>query len=474
MKFPDNFVLGAATSSYQIEGAAYHDGGGNSIWDMLGRQNGKIANGDTGEFACEHYHRYKNDVASMAEIGLQAYRFSVSWPRVLPDGTGKVNQKGLDFYSQLVDALLEQNIDPWITLFHWDYPYSLYFRGGWLNRDSADWFADYTALIVDKLSDRVSHWSTLNEPQCFIDLGHLDGTHAPGLNMEISDVLLTAHNALRAHGKSVQVIRENAKTRPVISASQACKVSIPASDQPQDIEAARQHMFSVREKRLFNNSWFSDAMIYGHYPEDGVSLFGEDMPEIYASDLETINQPLDYFGANIYSGTYVQAAEDGAIEVVQKEDVAVTAMGWPVTPEALYWGPKFLHERYQLPVVITESGMANHDTVHNGKVHDNDRIEFLNNYMSEYQRAIDDGVPALGYFLWSLMDNFEWAEGYAKRFGIIHVDYETQKRILKDSAYWYKNVIAEHKADCSKHVSSAAGNEPLANKQAVNERQVAK
>jgi len=444
MKFAKDFIWGAATSSYQIEGAAYRDGGGSSVWDMLGRQAGKIANGETGEVACDHYHLYKNDVALMAEIGLQAYRFSISWPRILPDGAGKVNQQGLDFYSRLVDALLEKNIKPWITLFHWDFPYALYCRGGWLNRDSADWFADYTQLVVDKLSDRVSHWITLNEPQCFIGLGHQDGVHAPGMKMGVSEVLLAGHNALRAHGQSVQVIRAQTKTRSFVGASQASIISIPVSDHPNDIEAARQHMFSVQEKHVFNNAWFSDPMILGHYPEQCVELFAADMPTIYPGDLECINQDLDYFGVNIYSGVHVRATEANGFENVEKEELPVTAMGWPVTPEALYWGPKLFHERYHLPIVITESGMANDDRVDNGKVQDRERIEFLYKYLGEYARAIADGVPALGYFLWSLLDNFEWAEGYRKRFGIVYVDYETQQRVLKDSASWYKNLIAKH------------------------------
>lgn len=452
MKFSKDFIWGAATSSYQIEGAAYLDGGGESVWDMMGRHAGKIANGDTGEIACDHYNRYKDDVSLMSDLGLQAYRFSVSWPRVLPEGVGAVNQKGLDFYSQLVDELLEKNIDPWVTLFHWDFPFALYCRGGWLNRDSADWFADYTALIVETLSDRVSHWSTLNEPQCFVGLGHQDGIHAPGKKMPFSDVLLAGHNALRAHGKSVQVIRTNAKTEPFVSIAQANKISLPATEHPDDIDAARQHMFSVREKHLFNNAWFSDPMILGHYPVDGVNLFAADMPEKYQDDLECINQKLDYFATNIYSGVHVRACENNGFEVVEKNDLPETAMGWPVTPEALYWGPKFIHERYQLPVVVTENGMANDDVIENGKVHDRERIEYLYKYLSEYARAIEDGVPALGYFLWSLMDNFEWAEGYSKRFGIVHVDYKTQERILKYSAHWYKALINSHESGYSEGV----------------------
>jgi len=444
MTFPKDFIWGGATSSYQIEGAASRDGGGASVWDMLGRQPGKIKNGDTGEIACDHYRRYREDVEMMAEIGLQAYRFSISWPRVLPEGTGAVNAKGLDFYSRLVDTLLEHGINPWVTLFHWDYPYALYCRGGWLNRDSAGWFADYTALIVDRLSDRVAHWLTLNEPQCFIGMGHLDGTHAPGLQMGVAEVLLAAHHALLAHGQAVQVIRARAKKPPLISAAQASKVSIPETEAQADIAAARDHMFAIYRKAFFNNTWFSDPMILGRYPVDGLKLFEAEMPALQADDLATIHQPLDFFGVNIYSGWHVRATADGGVEPVKGRDLPVTAMGWPVTPEALYWGPRYLHERYRLPIVITENGMANDDRVQDGAVHDQPRIDFLRQYLTEYGRAIDDGVPSLGYFLWSVMDNFEWAEGYDKRFGLIHVDYASQRRTLKDSASWYRRLIASN------------------------------
>jgi beta-glucosidase len=441
MSFPKNFVWGAATSSYQIEGAASRDGGGSSVWDMLGRQPGKIRSGDTGEIACDHYHRYREDVSLMAEIGLQAYRFSISWPRVLPEGTGVVNAKGLDFYSRLVDALLDHGITPWVTLFHWDYPYALYCRGGWLNRDSAGWFADYTALIVDRLSDRVAHWLTLNEPQCFIGMGHLDGTHAPGLQMGVAEVLLAAHHALLAHGQAVQVIRARANIQPIVTAVQACLASIPDTEEPGDVAAARDHMFAIRRQTFFNNTWFSDPMILGRYPGDGLKLFEAEMPALQPDDLDTIHQPLDFFGVNIYSGRHVRGTADGGVEPIIGRDLPVTAMGWPVTPEALYWGPRFLHERYRLPIVITENGMANDDCVEEGVVHDQPRIDFLRQYLGEYRRAIDDGVPSLGYFLWSVMDNFEWAEGYDKRFGLIHVDYTSQQRTLKDSAGWYRQVI---------------------------------
>jgi beta-glucosidase len=442
IKFPRDFVWGTAASSFQIEGAAYLDGGGLSIWDMLARQPNKIQHGDNSDIACDHYHRFKEDIAIMSEIGTRAYRFSVSWPRVLADGVGATNKKGLDFYSQLVDALLEKNIQPWLTLFHWDFPYQLYCRGGWLNRDSADWFAEYTSIIVDKLSDRVDHWSTLNEPQCFIDLGHCQGIHAPGLKMGFAEALLAAHHTLLAHGRSVQVIRSQSKLKPFISASQVGRVSIPVDDSEVNIEAAREHMFSIREKSFFNNTWFSDPMILGKYPKDGIELYEKDMPKIMSGDMDIIKQSLDYFGTNIYSGQTIQSLGNSGYEEVIKDDVQFTDMGWPVTPQALYWGPRFFYERYHLPVVITENGMANKDVVVDGAVHDQERINYLSGYLVEYARAIADGIPASGYFLWSIMDNFEWAEGFSKRFGIVHVDYSTQKRTLKDSAFWYQQLIA--------------------------------
>ena len=442
MKFPDTFFWGAAASSYQIEGAPYRQGGGRSVWDMMGRHQGKIVNSDTGDIACDHYHRYQQDVELMADIGLQAYRFSVSWPRVLPAGTGAVNQRGLDFYQHLVDALLEKNITPWLTLFHWDFPYELYCRGGWLNRDSAHWFADYTALIVDALSDRVSHWCTLNEPQVYIGLGHDQGTHAPGLPMAYGESLRAAHHTLLAHGKAVQVIRARAKTTPFISASHAGSFYMPETETPQAINAAREWNFAVKEKGFFNNTWFSDPMILGRYPEDGVALYGADMPTIQDGDMETIAQPLDYFGTNIYWGSYIRANTNSISEVVENDPLPTTAMDWPITPEVLYWAPRFFYQRYNLPLVITENGMAADDHLHQGEVNDQQRVDFLRRYISEYGRAIADGVPCLGYFVWSLMDNFEWAEGYAKRFGIVHVDYNTQARVLKESAKFYRQIIA--------------------------------
>ena len=448
MSYPRDFVWGAAAASYQIEGGAYDDGKGLSVWDMMCRWPGKVWEGNTGEVSCDHYHRYQEDARLMGEIGLKAYRLSISWPRVLPQGTGPVDEQGLAFYDQLVDALLENGVQPWVTLFHWDYPYALYCRGGWLNRDSADWFADYAAVIVDKLSDRVSHWMTQNEPQCYIGLGHQTGVHAPGLKLAFADILVTTHHSLLAHGKATQVIRARSKIEPSVGAVPVGVIKIPATYSPEDIEAARACTFSVTGKDCWNNTWFADPMIFGTYPEDGLELFEEELPEIRSGDMETIGQPLDFYGVNVYNGQTVCATADGDCEPVPSPDgPALTTMTWRVTPECLYWGPRFLYERYGLPVAVTENGMANTDWVHlDGKVHDPQRIDFLTRYLREYERAIDDGVVAKGYFLWSIMDNFEWAHGYQQRFGIIYVDYPTGKRTLKDSAHWYKDVIASNGA----------------------------
>jgi len=445
MSFPKDFVWGAATASYQIEGGAYEDGKGLSVWDMMCRQPGKVWEGNTGDVACDHYHRYQEDARLMGEIGLKGYRLSISWPRVLPEGVGATNPKGLAFYDRLIDALLENDVQPWVTLFHWDYPYALYLRGGWLNPDSSDWFAEYTRVVIDKLSDRVCNWMTLNEPQVFIGAGHQGGRHAPGLQLGFSDVLLAAHNSLLAHGKAVQVIRANAKTKPAIGAAPVGITTIPATHRPEDIEAARMRMFSVWNKNCWNNTWFTDPMVLGKYPEDGIKLFSNDLPEIRDGDMEAICQPLDFYGASIYRGEVIRSASGGSECVRGPDGPALTTMEWRMTPEALYWGPRFFFERYKLPIVITENGMANCDWIHHdGKVHDPQRIDFIARYLSELRRAIGDGVVAKGYFLWTLMDNFEWTHGYKQRFGIIHVDYATGKRTLKDSAYWYKDVIASN------------------------------
>ena len=447
MTFSDGFVWGAAAASYQIEGAAFEDGKGLSVWDTFSHWKGKVWNGQNGDVICDHYHRYLEDVALMKAIGLQAYRLSLSWPRILPEGTGAVNAAGLDFYDRLVDELLAAGIAPYVTLFHWDYPYELYCRGGWLNRASSDWFAEYTEVVAQKLGDRVKHWMTHNEPSVFVAVGHEEGRHAPGVKLSFDQILRMSHNVLLAHGKSVQALRAHVPDAQ-IGAAIVSKIGIPATDSGADIEAARRFMFEFKSQDMWHHNWWSDPMLKGEYPADAVALYGAMMPEIMPGDMETIQQPLDFYGMNVYNGLYVRAGEDGEPEVIpQPPGFPITAFHWPVTPEALYWGPRFIYERYGLPIVITENGLSNTDWVAlDGKVHDPQRIDFMQRYLLQYRKAAADGVKLHGYFHWSVMDNFEWAEGTKHRFGLIHVDYTTGQRTLKDSAYWYSDVIKSNGA----------------------------
>ena len=444
MSFPSDFVWGVAAASYQIEGAAFEDGKGPSVWDMFCRKPGAVWQGQNGDVACDHYHRWREDVRLMKDLGIKAYRFSISWPRVLPDGTGRLNPKGMDFYSCLVDTLLEAGIEPWITLFHWDYPLDLYHKGGWLNRDSADWFSNYTSVITRHLSDRVTRWITHNEPQCFIGLGTERGEHAPGDKLRFDEVLLATHHTLLAHGKAVQVIRANAKAAPCIGIAMVGGACIPATESAEDIEAARKAMFRTAERTAFQTAWWADPIFFGRYPADGVQLFGEMMPEIRPGDMETISEPIDFYGANIYHG-FPHAAGPGGEPVAVRHPAGypkTTQDFWPVTPEALYWGPRYLHERYRVPIVITENGHQNVDVISlDGKVHDPQRIDYLHRYLRKLKRAVTEGVPVKGYLQWCLTDNFEWAMGDAIRVGLVYTDYPTQKRIPKDSAYWSREVI---------------------------------
>lgn len=448
MSFGPNFTWGAAAASYQIEGSPAADGKGVSTWDMLVRQPGKIWENHTGDLACDHYRRSADDVALMREIGLQAYRFSVSWPRVLPSGTGAINEAGLDFYDRLVDQLLAAGVQPWVTLFHWDYPYELFLRGGWLNPDSPKWFSEYTAAVVRRLSDRVGHWMTLNEPQCFVGLGHLYGEHAPGLKLGFQEALLASHHVLLAHGRAVQAVREHARRPALVGWAPVGVAYSPATDSADDRRAAELGMAAVYPGTVWNNTWWGDPVVLGRYPEEGLRAYGSAVPRHTDADMRLISQPIDFYGANIYNSSPVRLGPDG------REAAASLPVGhphthfeWKVTPESLYWGTKFLHERYKLPVVITENGLSLPDWVSlDGAVHDSQRIDFLRRYLLELRRAIADGVDVRGYFHWSVMDNFEWAKGYKHRFGLVHVDYATQKRTLKDSALWYRELIRSHGA----------------------------
>jgi beta-glucosidase len=442
--FPDRFVWGAATAAYQIEGGAKAAGRGPSIWDMLCEKAGAIQGGHGGEVASDHYHRWAEDVALFKQLGLTGYRFSISWPRVLPSGVGRPNPAGLAFYDRLVDALLEAGITPYATLFHWDLPLELYHRGGWLNRDVAAWFAEYTALCVRTLGDRVDHWMTLNEPQVFVGHGHYDGRHAPGLKFSLSEMLRCGHHALLAHGRSVQAIRAESPRPARVGFAPMGFPKLPASAAAEDIAAARELMYSVVEPNHWNLTWWADPVLLGSYPEDGLRLFGKDAPVVAATDLDVISTPTDFLGLNIYQGVRVRAGASGKPEVLENPaGFPLTAFNWPITPEALYWGPKFAHERYGKPIFITENGLSCRDSPSlDGRVHDPQRIDFLTRHLRELHRGIAEGVPVEGYFHWSALDNFEWADGYKERFGLIYVDYPTGQRIPKDSFHWYAKIIA--------------------------------
>jgi beta-glucosidase len=450
--FPQNFCWGAASAAYQIEGAWNEDGKGPSVWDELSHQPGRVYAKHTGDIACDHYHRYAEDIGLMKQVGLQAYRFSVSWPRVLPAGVGAINEKGLDFYSRLVDGLLEAGIQPWVTLFHWDFPMDLYQRGGWLNRDSVEWFGEYAAILAQRLGDRVKHWITLNEPQCFIVLGHRDGYHAPGDKLGAKQTWRAMHHSLMAHGRAVQAIRANSPQPCHIGYAPNMNAKMPFTESPADIEVAKELYFDVPPNTHWGLSVWADPIYLGKYPEKAAEVHGADWPNVTSEDLALIHQPLDFIGCNIYTGGYVKAGTAGAPheEIPWPQGGASGALDWlQVMPESLYWSARFQTEKYgNLPFVVTENGLANLDWVSlDGAVHDPQRIDYMHRYLKGLKRAASEGIPLGGYFYWSVMDNFEWAEGYKSRFGLIHVDYKTQKRTLKDSANWYRDIIATHGKD---------------------------
>ena len=371
MGFPKNFVWGVASSSYQVEGAWNRDGKGLSVWDTYVHEPGHIQNQDTGDTACDQYGHIKEDIALMAEMQIKAYRFSISWPRVMPEGTGRINQKGLDYYDRLTDQLLENRITPYITLFHWDLPYQLYTKGGWMNRDITDYFAAYAETVVNRLSDRVKYWITENEPQCYIGAALASGEHAPGLKLGKKELFLAAHHSLLAHGKAAYI------------------------------------------------------------------------PDTTAEDMKIISQPIDFIGMNVYQTYRGKAGENGTcITIPNDPGYARTNAEWPVTPEALYWGPKFYEERYHKKLYITENGLSNQDWIFlDGQVHDLQRIDFLHRYLYQLKRAVEEGISVEGYFHWTLTDNFEWTSGYNNRFGLVYTDFKNQNRIIKDSGKWYRQVI---------------------------------
>ena len=443
MGFNKDFVWGAAAAAYQIEGGAYEDGKGLSIWDIFSKTPGKVRNGDTGDVACNHYHMYREDVQLMKEMGLKAYRLSISWPRVIPEGTGKINEKGMDFYDRLVDELLSNGIDPYVTLFHWDYPYELYKRGGWLNPECSEWFAEYTRTVVDRLSDRVTNWMTINEPQCMIILGHVAGQQAPGLKLGMHDIFHAIHNIFLSHGKGVKIIRQNSKKPCQIGFAPVANTLIPGKESPEVIEATREKMFSIEKDNLWSAALWMDPIYLGEYPKQVFDYYEQYMPKIKQDDMKVISEPLDFFGSNTYFGERILLDKFGnPYKAPRLPGHTLTTFDWLLEPEALYWGPKFYFERYKKPILVTENGLSNKDWIAlDGKVHDPQRIDYMRGNLLAFERACNEGVKTKGYLPWSYMDNFEWGVGYFERFGLTYVDFQTQKRTIKDSGYWYKKVI---------------------------------
>jgi beta-glucosidase len=448
--FPPGFVFGAATAAYQIEGAADVDGRGPSIWDTFSHTPDRTFEGHTGDVAVEHYTRYRDDVALMVELGLSAYRFSVSWPRVLPEGAGRVEKRGLDFYSRLVDELLAAGVDPWLTLYHWDLPQALQDRGGWAERDTAARFADYAGIVHDALGDRVRNWSTLNEPMVSALLGHQSGEHAPGVRNPVS-AARAVHHLLLGHGLAARVLRD--KGADHLGVTLNFTPMTPASDRPEDVDAARR--LDGQQNRMF-----LEPIVRGAYPADveaDLAAAGAPLP-IQDGDLAVINAPLDWLGVNYYFEQTVEAgtrpADKPATSFIGGEDVVeldpagpTTSMGWGVSPEAFTRLLVWLRDQAPgLPIVITENGSAWYDEVSDdGAVHDPERTDYLLRHLQAVREAMDAGADVRGYFAWSLLDNFEWARGYDQRFGLVHVDYATQQRTLKDSARVYADILRRHR-----------------------------
>jgi len=442
-RFPEDFIWGVATSAFQIEGSTTEGGRGESIWDRFARTPGAIADGTDARVACDHYRRWRDDVALLEWLGVNAYRFSISWPRILPDGDGAVNPAGLGFYDALVDRLLAAGIQPFVTLYHWDLPQALQERGGWPSRSIVDAFIRYTDVVAERLGDRVRHWVTHNEPWCITSLGHESGSHAPGLR-DPRAALRVAHHLLRSHGHAVDVLRTrvpDAEVGIVLNLTPG----VPHTEHEADRDAAR------RFDGTFNR-WYLDPLHGRGYPEDVVrdhvrrgTLADSSLPWLEPGDLDVIARPADFLGVNYYSRVVLRRGATGEPEGVRTvPESELTDMGWEVHPEGLHDLLVRLHHEYNPPAIaITENGAAYPERSRNGEpARDARRVAYLRDHLVSASRAIDAGVPLRAYFAWSLMDNFEWAEGFTKRFGLYEVDYDTQRRIARDSASWYRTVVA--------------------------------
>jgi len=445
-RFPSEFIFGVATAAYQIEGAAREDGRGPSIWDTFSHTTEGILNGDTGDVACDHYHRWESDLDLIASLDVDAYRFSISWSRIYPSGHGAINQAGVDFYNRLIDGCIDRNIRTYVTLYHWDLPQALADQGGWANRTTAEHFATYAATVARLFGDRIDSICTFNEPWCSSVLSYLHGVHAPG-RQDLDETLAVIHGQHRAHGLGVRAIRDQRPTLAtgIVLNPQEVKA---ATDSPADKAAATRH-------QQFHNGLFFDPLFIGGYPTEIVDAFGDRLPDNWEADMETIKQPLDYWGLNYYTPEYVSHDTSDNVQFpgttkVDRKNVPRTDIGWEVDADSLIHLLTTLYSQYSLPpCYITENGAAYNHEVLDGSVNDQPRIDYLHAHLKAAADSISKNIPLRGYFAWSLLDNFEWAEGYSMRFGLVHVNYQTQQRTLKNSAYWYRDLIRKHHSAAS-------------------------
>lgn len=436
LAFPDQFLWGCATAAYQIEGAVKEDGRGDTNWDVFCRTPGKVANGDTGDVACDSYHRYAEDTQLLKNLGVGAYRMSIAWSRIFPNGRGQPNQKGVDHYNRVIDTLLAAGIQPYVTMFHWDLPQAL--PGEWQNRDTALAFADYAGFMAGKLGDRVKHFMTVNELRCFTDLGHLTGQHAPGLKLPPAQVNQVRHHGVLAHGLGVQAIRAHVPADTQVGIADNTTFYVPVIDTDEHIAAAKK---ATRDK----NAMFLTAIMEGAYLDSYMAQEGANAPKVQDGDMKAIGSPLDFVALNIYAPEWARADDSpqGYATIPHLPSSPHMASPWLIVgPEVAYWGVRQVSELWKPKALyISENGASADDPLVAGRVDDADRVMYLRNYLTQFRRAAAEGYPLKGYFLWSLMDNFEWADGYTKRFGIHYVDFKTQQRIPKLSAAWYREVI---------------------------------
>ena len=442
-KFPKDFLWGAASAAYQIEGYDLEDGGGASIWRTFSHTPGKVAYGDTGDIACDSYHRYAEDIALLKELGVGAYRFSTSWARVDPNADGNWNEQGIAYYDKVVDLCLASGITPYMTLYHWELPQAQEDRGGWQNKETAYAFARFAAMMAEHFRGRVKNYFTLNEPQCTTALGYQQGIHAPGKKLELAEVFRVHVHQMMAHGLALRAIKA-ADPDAVVGIASTGNLCYPETETPEDIAAARFATFATAEDFwVFTHQWLLDPIVLGRFPECAGTALESLVQTVTAEEMEIVHAVPDMLGYNIYNGHAVRKTEDGFEYVPKYPGYPRTALKWPVTPEVLDWGVRFVQERYGLPGFITENGLSCNDRVYlDGKVHDIERIDFLARYLDCLGRAVENGANIHGYFHWSLTDNLEWHSGYGDRFGLVYMDFPNLRRIPKDSFRWYQRTVS--------------------------------